>query len=55
MTTEQFEAEVLFHASIAPFVKMRDTAIISENDLTIIFDILTKKYLPIFVGNIVSK
>lgn len=55
VTPEQFESEILFHASIAPFIKMRETGIISEDDLNTILDILTKKYAPLFVGNIVSK
>jgi hypothetical protein len=55
MTTEQFESEVLFHASIAPFIRMRDSDIISEDDLATVFDVLTKKCSPFFVGIIISK
>ncbi len=54
MTREQSDAEVMFHASIAPFIKMRDEGLISEEDLAVIYTILTEKYRPIFVGNIVS-
>ena len=54
MTKEQFDAEVMFHASIAPFMKMRDEGFISDTDLSSIYTILAEKYRPMFVGNIVS-
>ena len=54
MTRAQLEAEIMYHASIAPFIKMRDSGIISDDDLAIISTILRAKYGPIFVGNIVS-
>ncbi len=54
MTKEQFNAEVMFHASIAPFLRMRDSGIISDEDLSVVYTILEEKYRPFFVGNIVS-
>ena len=43
----------MYHASIAPFVRMRDDGLISDKDLAVIYTILEGKYRPIFVGNIV--
>ena len=49
MTHEQFEAEILYLVSIAPFVKMRDEGIISGDDFAQMQSILQEKYYPIFI------
>ena len=49
VTKEQFEAEVLYLASIAPFAKMRDEGIISDEDFAVINRILSEKYYPLFI------
>ena len=54
MTKEQIDAEVMFHASIAPYVKMMKEGIITAEDLAVICTILEGRYSPIFVGYIVS-
>ncbi|MED9969052.1 MAG: SHOCT domain-containing protein [Ruminococcus sp.] len=54
VTREQFNNEIMYQASIAPFRKMVNKGIISVEEYTIICTILSQKYQPIFVGNIVS-
>ncbi len=54
MTREQFDNEVMFQASIAPFKSMLREGIITAEEYTKIFTILDEEYHPIFVGNIVS-
>ena len=49
MTHEQFDAEIMYIASIAPFAKMRDEGIISDDDFSRITEILRGKYSPIFI------
>lgn len=49
MTHEQFEAEILYLASIEPFVKMRDKGIITDEDFAQIQTFLLEKYSPIFI------
>jgi hypothetical protein len=49
MTHEQFEAEILYLASIEPFVKMRDKGIITDEDFAQIQAFLLEKYSPIFI------
>ena len=54
VTREQFNNEIMYQASIAPFRKMVNKGIISVEEYTKICTILSQKYQPIFVGNIVS-
>ena len=54
MTHEQFDSEVMYHASLSPFKDMRNQGIISNDDFGIICTILAEKYQPFFVGDIVS-
>lgn len=49
MTHEQFEAEILYLASIESFVKMRDKGIITDEDFAQIQAFLLEKYSPIFI------
>lgn len=49
MTKELFDAEIEYLASIAPFVKMRDEGIISDEDFALIQAFLCEKYSPIFI------
>ena len=53
MTHEQFDSEVMYHASLSPFKEMRNQGIISNDDFGIICTILAEKYQPFFVGDIV--
>ena len=55
MTTEQLEAEIMYQASIAPFIEMAKKALISREDLRVVSTILEDEYRPIFVQIIVSK
>ena len=50
MTAQQFENEILFQASIAPFREMNRNGIITDEDLEKICTILTNQYAPIFGG-----
>ena len=50
MTQEQLQAEMAYHASLAPFACLLKDGVISEEDYTKIKTILTNKYRPIFVG-----
>ena len=54
VTREQFDNEIMYQASIAPYRKMANEGIISAEEYTKICTILSEKYQPIFVGNIVS-
>lgn len=49
MTKEQFQREILYHASLAPFRQMLSEGHISRSDYEIIDTILAQKYRPIFV------
>ncbi len=49
MTREEFEAEVIYHRSVSPFVRLEKDGIISEDDLRVIVTTLAAKYRPIFV------
>lgn len=50
MTKEQLQAEMSYHASLAPFTCLLNDGVISEEDYAKIKTILTNKYRPIFVG-----
>lgn len=50
MTKEQLQAEMAYHASLAPFTCLLKDGVISAGDYTKIMAILTNKYRPIFVG-----
>ena len=50
MTQEQLQAEMAYHASLAPFTCLLKDGVISEEDYAKIKTILTNKYRPIFVG-----
>ena len=50
MTQEQLQAEMAYHASLAPFTCLLNDGVISEEDYAKIKTILTNKYRPIFVG-----
>lgn len=50
MTKEQLQAEMAYHASLAPFTCLLNDGVISEEDYAKIKTILTNKYRPIFVG-----
>ena len=54
MTAEQMKAEILYQKSVAPFIQMEKTGVISRNDLCVVVAILTEKYHPVFVHNIAS-
>lgn len=49
MTKEQFQREILYHASLAPFHQLLLEGHISRSDYAIIDTILAQKYRPIFV------
>ena len=55
MTAQQFENEILFHASVTPFREMNKNGIITDEDLAKICTILTELYAPIFVGIMAEK
>ena len=55
MTQEQLQAEMAYHASLAPFTCLLNDGVISEEDYAKIKTILTNKYRPIFVGYISPK
>lgn len=50
MTQEQLQAEMAYHASLAPFTCLLKDGVISAEDCAKIKTILTNKYCPIFVG-----
>lgn len=50
MTKEQLQAEMSYHASLAPFTCLLNDGVISEEDYAKIKTILTNKCRPIFVG-----
>lgn len=50
MTQKQLQAEMAYHASLAPFTCLLKDRVISEEDYAKIKTILTNKYHPIFVG-----
>ncbi len=50
MTKEQFNREILYHASLAPFRQLLLEERISQKDYTKIDTILAQKYRPIFVN-----
>ena len=52
MTQEQLQAEMAYHASLAPFTRLLKDGLITEEDYAKIKTILTNKYRPIFVGYI---
>ena len=52
MTQEQLQAEMAYHASLAPFTHLLKDGSITEEDYAKIKTILTNKYRPIFVGYI---
>ena len=52
MTQEQLQAEMAYHASLAPFTCLLKDGAITDEDYAKIKTILTKKYRPIFVGYI---
>ena len=52
MTKEQLQAEMAYHASLAPFTCLLKDGVISAEDYEKIKTILTNKYHPIFVGYI---
>lgn len=54
MTREQLQAEMAYHASLAPFNCLLKDGVISEEDYAKIKTILTNKYRPMFVGYISS-
>ena len=51
MTKEQFNREILYHASLAPFCRLLTEGHISRSDYDKIDTILAQKYRPIFVNN----
>ncbi len=55
MTSEQLTAEIIYQASIAPFIQMAKEGLISPEDLRVVSTILEADYQPFFVQNIVSK
>ena len=50
MTQEQLQAEMSYHASLAPFTCLLKDGSITDEDYAKIKTILTNKYRPIFVG-----
>ena len=50
MTQEQLQAEMEYHASLAPFTCLLKDGSITDEDYAKIKTILTNKYRPIFVG-----
>ena len=50
MTKEQLQAEMAYHASLAPFTRLLKDGSITEEDYAKIKTILINKYRPIFVG-----
>ena len=52
MTQEQLQAEMAYHASLAPFTCLLKDGAITEEDYAKIKTIFTNKYRPIFVGYI---
>lgn len=49
MTAEQQQREIMYHASIAPFLTLLNNGTITIEEYRKIDTILTKKYRPIFV------
>ena len=54
MTAECLSNEMLYHASLAPFKKMRDDGIITAEDFATIDTILSDKYAPLFGSNVAA-
>ena len=52
MTQEQLQAEMEYHASLAPFTCLLKDGSITDEDYAKIKTLLTNKYHPIFVGYI---
>lgn len=52
MTQKQLQAEMAYHASLAPFTCLLKDDAITDEDYAKIKTILTNKYRPIFVGYI---
>lgn len=52
MTQKQLQAEMAYHASLAPFTCLLKDSAITDEDYAKIKTILTNKYRPIFVGYI---
>lgn len=52
MTQKQLQAEMAYHASLAPFTCLLKDGAITDEDYAKIQTILTNKYRPIFVGYI---
>ena len=50
MTQKQLQAEMAYHASLAPFTCLLKDGAITDEDYAKIKTILTNKYRPIFVG-----
>ena len=50
MTQEQLQAEMEYHASLAPFTCLLKDGSITDEDYAKIKTILTNKYRPLFVG-----
>ncbi len=50
MTKEQFNREILYHTSLAPFRQLLLDGQISPSDYAKIDKILAQKYRPIFVN-----
>lgn len=50
MTKEQLQAEMAYHASLAPFTCLLNDGVITEEDYAKIKTVLTNKYRPFFVG-----
>lgn len=49
MTQEQLQAEIDYHASLAPFKTLMESGIITEEDYGTVASILYKEYRPVFV------
>ena len=49
MTTKQMRAEIMYQKSVAPFIQMERTGIITRDDLRVIVAILAERYRPVFV------
>jgi hypothetical protein len=54
MTREQLCTEMLYHASLSPFMKLAADGLISNEDLGTVDAILRAKYLPVFTGKIID-
>ena len=49
MTEERLMAEIEYHASLAPFKKLLEIGVVTEEDYRTAASILYKEYHPIFV------